>query len=106
MKPNVFNQLLAFLADLQQGKISYSLAHHRDNALMVVAVVPGQRWEIEFFDDGSVEVEKFISDGEIYGESALNELLVKYSDRGRAALALPQTFGLDQAVEHELAEQF
>ena len=105
MKKNTLNQLLAFLADLEQGKISYTLAHQRDNAIMIAVVVPGQRWEIEFFDDGSIEAEKFISDGEIYGEGALNELLAKYSDRERAALSLPQTFVLNQAVEHELVEQ-
>jgi len=40
---------------------------------MVLLTVPGQRWEIEFLGNGSVEVERFISNGEICGEEALAE---------------------------------
>jgi hypothetical protein len=47
---------------------------------MVSVAVPGERWEIEFLADGSVEVERFTSAGEIYGEEALDELFVLYSD--------------------------
>ncbi len=81
MSKNSFSKLITFLGKLDQGKISYTLAHHRDDAIMVIAVVPGERWEIEFFEDGSVEVERFISDGEIYGEEVLAELLTTYSDQ-------------------------
>jgi hypothetical protein len=105
MKKNTFSKLLAFLAELEQGKISYTLAHQRDDAIMIVAVVPGERWEIEFFDDGAVEVERFISNGEIYGESALSELLAKYSDKEHARTESPQDFGLAVAAEHDLVEQ-
>jgi hypothetical protein len=105
MKKSVFNQFLAFLAELEQGKISYTLAHQRDDAMMIIAVVPGERWEIEFFDDGSVEVERFISNGEICGESALSELLAKYSDQERAGVKSPQDLGLAVAAEHDLVEQ-
>ncbi|MDZ7364944.1 MAG: hypothetical protein ONB43_03595 [candidate division KSB1 bacterium] len=56
------------------------MAHQRDNAIMVIVTVPGERWEIEFFDDGSVEGERFISDGEMGGKEMLSELLAKYSD--------------------------
>jgi len=68
MKSDVFDKLIVFLNDLGQKGISYTLAHNRDEAIMVVVAVPGERWEIEFLRDGSVEVERFISNGEIYGE--------------------------------------
>jgi hypothetical protein len=42
---------MAFLTRLDQESIYYTLAHHRDNALLVSVAVPGERWEIEFFDD-------------------------------------------------------
>jgi hypothetical protein len=57
------------------------LASHREDAIMVLVAVPGERWEIEFLGDGSVEVERFIGNGEIYGEETLHELLTKYADR-------------------------
>lgn len=71
---------MIFLDNLEQARISYTLARHRDEALMVCVAVPGERWEIEFLKDGSVEIERFNSDGEIYGEEALDELFAHYSD--------------------------
>jgi hypothetical protein len=62
-----------FLDELEGRRITYRLEHIRD-ALMVVVFVPGQRWEVEFFPDGSIEVERFRSNGEIGSEQTLNEL--------------------------------
>ncbi|MCI0488904.1 MAG: hypothetical protein L0229_20120 [Blastocatellia bacterium] len=80
MNNDVFDKLITFLSDLERRGISYSLAHNRDEAIMVMAAVPGERWEIEFLDDGLVEVERFISDGQICGEEILNELFARYSE--------------------------
>jgi hypothetical protein len=80
MKSHLFDKLLRFLNRLEQEKINYTLAHNRDNSIMITVVIPGERWEVEFIDDGSVEVEQFISDGEIYGESILNGLFARFSD--------------------------
>src|SRR5688500_16883496 len=93
MKKDIFRKLLAFLDHLDQAKISYTLARQRDEAIMVLAVVPGERWEIEFLSDGSVEVERFISDGEMYGEEVLDELLANYSDQE------PESLDLSHSVE-------
>jgi len=38
---------------------------------MVNVNVPGERWEVEFFDDGSVEVERFVTTGALSDASAL-----------------------------------
>jgi len=81
MKIDAFNKLTAFLDELEQKKISYTLAHNRDEAIMVIVAAPGERWEIEFLGDGSVETERFISSGEIYGENILAELFARYSDQ-------------------------
>jgi hypothetical protein len=81
MKNEVFDRLTAFLGDLEERGISYSLAHNRDDAIMALVAAPGERWEIEFLSDGSVEIEKFISSGEVYGENTLSELFARYSDR-------------------------
>jgi hypothetical protein len=47
----------------------------RDEAIMVFVVIPGCRWEVEFFEDGSVEAEAFRSDGEIVALSNVVESL-------------------------------
>jgi hypothetical protein len=71
--------LLSFLNDLRDAKIAYRLDHHRDGASMVEVAVPGERWEIEFWDDGSVEAEVFRSDGTIHDASVLPDLLAKHA---------------------------
>jgi hypothetical protein len=80
------------------------LAHQRDNAIMVIVAVPGERWEVEFCEDGSVEVERFISNGEIAGEAALSELLTKYSDHEQDGSVSPQNMDLVAATEYNSAE--
>lgn len=70
-----------FLNELEERKIFYKLDKVRSEAIMVEVVVPGQRWEVEFMDDGSVEIEKFISDGGVmYDESELKNLFKNFSD--------------------------
>ena len=71
--------LLSFLNDLRESKITYRLGHHRDDAIMVEIAVPGERWEVEFFEDGTVETEVFKSDGSIQGISSLADLLQRHS---------------------------
>ena len=79
MNKNAFDKLTSFLTDLERAGISYTLGHNRDEAVMVNLAVPGERWEIEFLDDGSIEVERFISNGEVHGEEILKELFARYA---------------------------
>ncbi len=76
---NSLAKLLTFLNRLEEAHIAYRLDHVRDS-VMIVVVVPGERWEIEFFEDDHVEVERFTSSGSIEDENALDELLAKYGD--------------------------
>jgi len=80
MNTEVFPKLVTFLEKLDRQRIIYTLAHHREDALTVLVAVPGERWEIEFLSDGSVEIEKFISTGEIHDAESLGELFVRYAD--------------------------
>jgi hypothetical protein len=79
MNKNGFIKLTNFLVQLEQSKIHYTLAHHRDEAIMVMVATPGQRWEIEFFNDGSVEIERFTSRDGIEEEAVLSELFAAYA---------------------------
>jgi len=72
-------QLMEFLNQLEERSIYYKLNKVRDS-IMVEAAVPGQRWEIEFFSDGHVEIEKFISDGTTFGTDEIGRLFEEYSD--------------------------
>jgi hypothetical protein len=73
-------RLLSLLNDLRKGKIHYRLDQHREDAIMVEVAVPGERWEVEFLDDGSVEAEVFRSNGTIHDSSALDDLIRRHSD--------------------------
>jgi len=79
-----FDKLTTFLKQLEKARLYYTLASHRDDTIMALVTVPGERWEIEFFGDGSVEVERFRSNGEIGGEESLQELLTAYANPERA----------------------
>ena len=70
---------LAFLDRLEQLKLWYHIIHVRDS-LMIVVTVPGQRWEIEFFEDGSIDIERFVSSGEVkhISDQELSDLFAPY----------------------------
>lgn len=72
--------LLSFLNKLEDKNIYYKLNKIRKEAIMIEVVVPGQRWEIEFLEDGTVDVEKFISDQDFYDAQELDVLFKQFTD--------------------------
>ncbi|MFJ7934181.1 hypothetical protein [Sporosarcina sp. NPDC096371] len=73
-------ELLDFLNKLEDKKIYYKLDKVRNESIMVEVAVPGERWEVEFMDDGTIEIEKFIVDGDMYEGSELKYLFENFSD--------------------------
>ena len=73
-------RLIDFLAKLDAHSIFYSLSAPTQRAIMVTVVVPGERWEVEFFEDHNVAVEAFRSSGAISGPEKLDELFERFSD--------------------------
>ena len=80
MKTDQFGKMLAFLRQLEHARIAYRLRQSRDDAIMVWINVPGERWEVEFLEDGDIDVEIFRSDGHIHDEAALEDLFARFSD--------------------------
>jgi hypothetical protein len=80
MNANPFDRLLAFLERLDKARISYRLEHQREGALRVLAHAPGEYWEIDFLNDGTVDIERFRSDGGIYDEPVLEELFALWAE--------------------------
>jgi hypothetical protein len=58
--------LHTFRRELDETGTHYSLSSVRKAAVMVHVSLPGERWEVEFFEDREPEVEIFRSDGTIY----------------------------------------
>jgi len=69
-----------FLNFLEENKIYYRLNKIRHESILVEVAVPGQRWEIEFMEDGTLVIEKFLSDGSLYDESELQNLFEQFKD--------------------------
>jgi len=72
-------ELISFLNKLENAEIYYKLNKIRDSILIEIAV-PGQRWEVEFMDDDTIEIEKFISDGNYYDANELKNLFNDFSN--------------------------
>ena len=68
------NNLLNFLVNLEKKKISYRLEHNREDSIMVLIAVPGERWEVEFFGDGRTEIEVFGNSSGVH-TATVNEIL-------------------------------
>ena len=67
------------MEELEEAKIHFNLSKIR-NTILVEIAVPGERWEVEFMEDNSIVIEKFISDGDIYDEGELEFLLGSFKD--------------------------
>ena len=72
-------KLYAFLEQLEEAGIFFTLQRIRES-IMVNVVVPGERWEVEFFEDGHVVVERFLTAGDLLDEKALNSLFDKFAE--------------------------
>jgi hypothetical protein len=71
MKP-----LIAFLRRLEKSNLAYSLESTADDSITVLVVLPGERWEVQFLEDGNIAAEKFVSDGTLYDERELENLFL------------------------------
>lgn len=86
MKDQSLARVTRFLKNLSDAHIHYTLAAHREDAIMALVTVPGERWEIEFFSDGTVEAERFVSNGEVASADVFQELFTRYADYEAADL--------------------
>ncbi len=80
MNGTKIESVLALLQRLQIACICYTLAHNQEDAITIQVVVPGQRWEIDFYVNGTIDIEIFKSDGAIRDISALETLFRDFSD--------------------------
>jgi hypothetical protein len=70
-----------FLNRLDAAKLHYDLGRFRDSVAVQIAV-PGAYWEVEFFEDGHIELEIFKSQGgvEADAEAAIERLFREQSN--------------------------
>jgi hypothetical protein len=69
-----FKRFNEFVNRLEAEKVPYRVCKIRDSAVLVEVFAPSEHWEIEFLEDGDIEIERYRSDGRMYDESAFSEL--------------------------------
>ncbi len=77
MNVNMFDVFKSIKAQLDSSNIYYDTKSYRDDAFSFLVHVPGEYWEIDVREDGSVDVEIFRSEGMIDNPLAAIEQLVE-----------------------------
>ncbi len=72
--------LFSFLGHLKNAHIHYRLSDPTECAIMIEISVPGERWEVEFHEDGRISVEVFTSSEGVQGAELLEDLFQRFSD--------------------------
>jgi hypothetical protein len=65
---------------LQAAKIFFTMTTVREDAVMFLVTVPGERWEVEVYPDGQLEIEVFRGVGGVQDAAKLDELFERFSD--------------------------
>ena len=72
----MLHPLYQLLRKLEDAKIHFALARHRDDTVLVTLTLVGERVEIDVFDDGRMEVARFPGSEDIVGGVELVERLI------------------------------
>ncbi|NIF40982.1 hypothetical protein F3J14_08805 [Burkholderia sp. Tr-862] len=54
--------LYELLSNLDERRLFYTLGRHRPDTILISITVPGERIEIDVFDDGHMEMSRFSGD--------------------------------------------
>ncbi|WP_175820984.1 hypothetical protein [Burkholderia sp. BCC0419] len=54
--------LYELLSSLDERRLFYTLGRHRPDTILISITVPGERIEIDVFDDGHMEMSRFSGD--------------------------------------------
>ncbi len=68
------SELTNLLDRLDEAEIQYTLASVSEGAIVVGVDVPGEHWNVEFMDDGDIEVEIFKGDGQVFDYGIIEDL--------------------------------
>ena len=74
--PSNLDRLWALSQRLTEAGVQHETVVYREDAVSIVANPPGEYWEIDFLDDGGLDVEIYASKGlEDEPEAALERLI-------------------------------
>jgi hypothetical protein len=70
------HSLFGLLQKLESARIAFTLGRFRPDSVLVTLTLVGERVEVDVFEDGHMEVSRFIGDEGIVGDLALVEKLI------------------------------
>ncbi len=73
------DDFIDFLRHLDKHNIPYDIDRTGDDYVMVNIDIPGERWEVNFSDDGEVAAERFGNMGDVAGQEIMDYLYDNYS---------------------------
>ena len=66
---------------LEDAGIWNEIRFFREDALTVLARVPGEYWEIDLLEDGATDVEVFRTTGDLEDESSIERLISEFREK-------------------------
>ena len=69
--------LFLLLSRLESAGLNFTLSRNRPDTVLVTLTVVGERVEIDVFEDGHMEVSRFIGNEDIEGGEELVEQLIE-----------------------------
>jgi hypothetical protein len=80
MSSNGLGKLLAFVGEVRALGLPYRLSQSRESCITLEVFPLRERWEIDFFEDGTVEVDQFIPVGEPLEVAEIGSLVRRLRD--------------------------
>jgi hypothetical protein len=71
------HSLFDLVTKLDAAKVFYTLSRHREDTILVSVTVVGQRIEIDVFEDGHMEVSRFVGNEDIEGGQELIDSILE-----------------------------
>jgi len=71
------HSLYQLLTELESARLSFTIGRYRPDTVLITVTLVGERVEIDVFDDGHMEVSRFIGDEGVVGGIELVRKLIQ-----------------------------
>ena len=75
------HSLFELLQRLDAGRYHYTLSRHRPDSVMVTVTFVGERTEIDIFEDGHMEVSRFLGTEDVLGGAELVWQIIRKNEQ-------------------------
>lgn len=69
------SKVFEILRRLDDARVHYVIGRYRPDTIDITATVVGERIEISVFEDGHVEISRFVGNEDVLDEEVLDEIL-------------------------------